>query len=260
MARNSISKAFGLLLFIFLTQLYTAKVAADNPIDVKENLDAMESRIKHEIGGTQETLFNLLTGGSICGAKDFWRLYDNRKCFITTLGSRSWEFGNQWCKTQSTPNVVAEMLTIDSVEEITWILNFLKGKVGYATNQTHWLRYKKSAGGFTNLSYTSWEDGMPSNNSGHDCLTFSTSGVYRNVVCDSEAKVICQRSPVSLAKVLRPVVQNHTTEPPLGYVYTQYLSQPSPQNLWPNGTWENISGRYSIDEKEEGITLWRRTK
>lgn len=66
---------------------------------------------------------------------------------------------------------------------------------------------------------------------------------------DGRAQVTDPVAPLDIAtkNYVDTIVKRRieAVEPPVGFVYTQYPSQPSPETLWPHATWKQISYQYA---------------
>ena len=83
-------------------------------------------------------------------------------------------------------------------------------------------------------------------------------GKWVDSSCKSKALIVCQKKQELNLNALKSIIENVTSTfeteinklktqsiVPIGFLYTQFPNQSSPQKLWPNTKWTEITSEYS---------------
>ncbi|OXA37571.1 macrophage mannose receptor 1 [Folsomia candida] len=102
------------------------------------------------------------------------------------------------------------------------------------------------------MSMTNWDVGYPTNDSANGCMqispkaqrviTATDDGLWRDVPCTKRNVVVCEKKPMLTVPELQDIVFNLRDNP---VERVQLPDRPSPQELWPNLIWRNVTGEFA---------------
>ena len=101
----------------------------------------------------------------------------------------------------------------------------------------------------TETNYTNWSDEAAKDGE-VKCVVMSLVkdylGKWNDVPCKNNALTICQKKQdLTLISLRNSLVTLENTLIPLGFLYTQFPSQSSPDVLWPNMKWTEVTQSYA---------------
>ncbi len=161
------------------------------------------------------------------------------------------------------------MVTIRSLEEQEFFSNLLFKThnvvddvwIG-AKNDSNWAKFKWAD--YSDLSFTNWQVGNPSNKTNYDCVQImpesSPMGKWANEPCNKKNLVVCQKMQnwsiyrlqnilLEVRKELKETQQQlnlqHMSPIPIGFIYTQLPDQPDPKTLWSTVEWKDVTSDYA---------------
>ncbi len=192
-----------------------------------------------------------------------WEPYKDEKCFkiFDKVGFQNYEDAEKTCLQQENSST---LVSIHSLEEQVFFSNFLFKTHNIA--DTVWIGAKSSSNKFkwaddSDLSFTNWAQGNPSNKTGNDCVQMvpegSSMGKWVDEPCNKKNLVVCQNMQIwSLSRLqktlldarkeLKDALNNLQQNPvPIGFIYAQLPSQPEPQTLWPTVEWKDVTSDYA---------------
>jgi len=213
-----------------------------------------------------------MAADSPCGD---WEPYKDEKCFKVFDNIVIEEEAKKTCSQQETS---ATLVTIHSKDEQDFLSNLLfkTHKVVDAV----WIGAKYSINKFkwsddSDLSFTNWAEGSPSNSSDKACLQMipesSSMGKWVDEPCNKSNKFVCQKmqnwSISRLQKTLldarklfedvtkqlnsslddaKKEINNLKQHPvPIGFIYVQLPGQPEPKTLWSTVEWKDVTSDYA---------------
>ena len=109
---------------------------------------------------------------------------------------------------------------------------------------------------FSNADYNNWADDAVKDGT-EPCVQMSliksNLGKWTDESCKKTALIICQKNQVITLDVLRHAVESVETKYekdlaskiPINFIYTQFPYQLTPQGLWPNMKWMEVTNQYS---------------
>jgi hypothetical protein len=198
-----------------------------------------------------------------CEVDDGWVSYKNEKCYKIFDDLATRVNADEKCSSEvSQSGEVAQVLTIRSKAEQEFLTRFIFQESEIFDNV--WLGANRSElSDFewqdrSKLTYTNWAPGSPSNSSENNCLQFTSKlgkranvlepedGLWKDVHCNRRNLIICERPPSLTLRELQDIVYGLVKNPvPIGFLYTEYPNQPSPQEIWPNVIWEDVTSTYA---------------
>jgi hypothetical protein len=156
-----------------------------------------------------------LTDSSLCGD---WQQFKNEKC-VKILGEEKVMSFNEAEKACLQTDYGSYLLTMHSKEEQQFISEFL-----FKTNkivENVWLGLKKNNNNFnwsdgSNLDFTNWLTGNPSNKSDHNCVQMlsesSHIGKWSDITCNKMNVAICQKNPTLSLTFLHKILLENKKE------------------------------------------------
>ena len=114
--------------------------------------------------------------------------------------------------------------------------------LNYGKDNFHWQDQ-------TETNYTNWSDEAAKDGE-VKCVEISLEkdmiGKWTDVSCKKTALTICQKKQdLTLISLRNALVTLENTLIPLGFLYTQFPSQSSPDVLWPNMKWTEVTQSYA---------------
>ncbi|OXA41984.1 Macrophage mannose receptor 1 [Folsomia candida] len=209
------------------------------------------------INRTQSFVINFFEQVDAVSCGEGWTSFEDSKCFKFYDSFEERDAAVQICSENS-----ARLLSIKSRQEQdflkTWIFQDM------VVQNSIWLDGNRSSS--TNfvwadgdaMSFTNWDVGYPTNQTGDNgCMEMSPNatvvevgasedGKWKDVPCSKSNLIVCEKKPTLTAPELQNmVVQLRDNPVPLGFIYVQLPLHPSPQTLWPNLHWRNVSSSYA---------------
>jgi hypothetical protein len=220
-----------------------------------------------------------MAADSPCGD---WELYKDEKCFKVLGKVGTEEEAEKICSQQENRST---LITIHSKDEQDFLSNLL-----FKTHNvvdSVWIGAKYSSNKFkwaddSDLSFTNWDNGSPSNTTDKACVQMiaegSSMGKWITEPCSKSNKVVCQKMQtwsVSLMQKtlldarkelndtledLRKQINNQQSTinshqstindlkqnpVPIGFIYVQLPSQPEPKILWSTVEWKDVTSDYA---------------
>ena len=180
-----------------------------------------------------------------------WITYSDKKCFkILEKKWTSFE-GKVVCNEMDSSST---LITIVSVEEQDFLYKLLMD----SKSKNVWigLEMKQREGSAEinkNTSIYEWISGKPliydnfDENADKDkqCVYMSSSGEWRDDYCDKKYLIVCEKKQSNLKSLSKEIHEQMNLMVPIGFLYTQLPNQSSPQQLWPNMKWSDVSPQYA---------------
>jgi len=204
-----------------------------------------------------------------------WEPYKDEKCFKVLDKVGTEEEVVKICSQQENR---LTLITIHSKDEQDFLSNFLfkTHKVvdavwigaKYSSNKLKWADD-------SDLSFTNWDNGSPSNTADKACVQLipegSSIGKWANAPCSKKNLAVCQKmqtwSHSLMQKTLldarkelndtiedlrkqinnqQSTIHNLKQNPvPIGFIYVQLPTEKSPTEIWPWMTWNDVSYAYA---------------
>ncbi len=220
-----------------------------------------------------------IAADSPCGD---WEPYKEEKCFKVLDEVGAEEEAEKICRKQENRST---LITIHSKDEQDFLSNLLFKS--HKVVDTVWIGAKYSSNKFkwaddSDLSFTNWDNGSPSNTADKACVQLipegSSIGKWANQPCNKKNLVVCQKmqtwSLSLMQKTLldarkelndtiedlrkqinnqqstidshKSTVDNLKQNPvPIGFIYVQLPSQPEPRTLWSIAGWKDVTSDYA---------------
>jgi hypothetical protein len=71
-------------------------------------------------------------------------------------------------------------------------------------------------------------------------------GLWKDVPCNKRNLVVCQKgATLSIPEIQAALFELKNNPVPVGFIYTQLPNKPSPQTIWPNLVWKNVTSEYA---------------
>jgi len=117
-----------------------------------------------------------------------------------------------------------------------------------AKNNSNWAKFKWDDD--SDLGFTNWAEGSPSNITGNNCVQIapegSSKGKWVDEPCNKKNLVICQKMQIwSLSHIQESFLEFRKNPVPIGFIYVQLPSQPEPKTLWPIVEWKDVTPDYA---------------
>ena len=186
---------------------------------------------------------------NLCGE---WTQYKSFKC-VKVIEKKATEEEALLNCTRS--EATSDLLSIHSKEEQEFISSLLLQFNNISNNAWIGLKYRNSSYKWTDgtdTNFTNWaEDAIKD---GTDpCVQMSliktTLGKWTDEACRKTALIVCQKKPVLNLNLLRESIEKLERRVnsilPIGFLYTQLPEQSSPEKLWPDMKWSEVTEQYS---------------
>jgi hypothetical protein len=201
-----------------------------------------------------------------------WTQYADEKCYKLHKSFSTATDAIETCKASG-----GTLATIHEIEKQEFLQNLLFGESQVEIGV--WIGlFRKSTTEFlwideTPLQFANWGVGSPTELDGRNCVVMQSKfsktnhkdeilkledveGKWKDVSCQSPNYFVCEQPPtwtklelqlelIATRKelgLLKATVDNIIKNPvPIGFLYTELPNSPSPQTIWPNLMWENVS-------------------
>ena len=201
---------------------------------------------------------------NVCGD---WIQYKDNKCFKVLEKKSTEDEAIAYCKQSDQKS---SLVSIHSKEEQEFLNNVLKIYSNISDNAWIGLKYNNKSyewldGSDTN--YTNWSDDAVRTGD-EPCVLMSIKGEalgkWLDESCKRQAIGVCQKKPEITLDLLKNILEyqndvidkmnKHITKLeseikdnviPLNFIYTQLPWQKSPQELWPQWKWQEVTSKYA---------------
>ncbi|OXA54964.1 Alpha-N-acetylgalactosamine-specific lectin [Folsomia candida] len=202
-----------------------------------------------------------LTAGTSCG--EDWISFEDSKCLRFYDNFETKEVAEETCASIPTePLNTSRLISIKSQPEQDFLNAWIFQELGVLNsiwlngdrlNDSHFVWRDGDW-----MSFTNWDDGFPTNQTANLCMEMSPKagrqgeldatedGKWKDVPCSKRNLVVCEKNPTLTVPELQEILFQLRDNPvPVGFIYVQLPFHPSPQTLWPNLIWRNVSSSYA---------------
>jgi hypothetical protein len=199
--------------------------------------------------------------GAECGGSD-WSIYNNEKCFKIVDQFINRTGADVVCRSEvGADRLVPEVLTIKNQLEQEFVQKFVfeSGEVfdnfwiGASRNENGEFEWDNDD---SSVVYTNWAPDHPTDDLENGCIQLTSKvgkdrivvddGLWKDVPCNKRNLVVCQKAAtLSIPEIQAALFELKNNPLPLGFIYTQLPNKPSPQTIWPNLVWKNVTSEYA---------------
>ncbi|KAH9406650.1 hypothetical protein TYRP_013633 [Tyrophagus putrescentiae] len=206
------------------------------------------------------------TQSSVCGD---WHQYREEKCIKILNAAHTFDDAVELCRKDG-----SELLLVTSAAEQDALDGYIfkekqiADSVWIAAKMNTFSHMFKALDGIE-LSYTNWATGRPGSSLSRNCVQMSseaeTLGKWMDEPCQKYNRVVCEKKPIwTVAQLQQALLADRrkfseeikqlatkverlekSNAVAVGFTYIQLPHEQSPDHIWPDFTWKDISASYA---------------